>query len=422
MSKQDDRRRSEPEPPAQAQAQTDVFVARQPIYDASMAVMAFELLYRHSPSATTARITDPRQATLEVISSAALEIGLDRLSGGQPVHINFPTELLVDVPDLPLPPNLVVIEVLEDVRAEPQVIAGIQKLRSRGHRIALDDYSPHVSDPRLLEFADIVKLEITHPPTAALTALVKDLKPRGLTLIAENVETPEDFESSIALGFAGFQGYFLQHPQTFRAKRVPTSRLGTLRLVASLSNEQYSVGEVERLIGQNVSMSYHVLRCINSSYYNLPRKVDSIRQAIVILGVDHLRQLCSLLCLQGFDDRPPSLFINAMTRARMCEQLGRLGGAKDAGPFFITGLFSLLPAIVGMPAQKIVEELPLAPAIARALVSGEGDLGNALKCTRAYERAAWDHVVFRELTPSLIRAAYLDALFWAEQARTLISK
>jgi EAL and modified HD-GYP domain-containing signal transduction protein len=102
--------------------------------------------------------------------------------------------------------------------------------------------------------------------------------------------------------------------------------------------------------------------------------------------------------------------------------LGRLGGAKDSGPFFITGLFSLLPAIVGMPTQKIVEELPLAPAIARALVSGEGDLGNALKCTRAYERAAWDHVVFGELTPSLIRAAYVDALFWAEQARTLISK
>jgi EAL and modified HD-GYP domain-containing signal transduction protein len=420
MTVQDDRRR--PETPAPPPAQTDVFVARQPIYDAAMAVIAFELLYRHSPAATQARITDPRQATLEVISSAALEIGLDRLSGGQPVHINFPMELLIDVPDLPLPPDRVVIEVLEDVRAEPAVIAGIRKLRARGHRIALDDYSPKVSDPRLLEFADIVKLEISHPPAGELARLVKELKPLGVQLIAENVETPEDFESSIALGFSGFQGYFLQHPQTFRAKRVPSSRLGTLRLVASLSNEQYSIDEVELLISQNVSMSYHVLRCINSSYYNLPRKVASIRQAIVILGLEHLRELCSLLCLQGFDDRPPSLFVNAMTRARMCEKLGRLAGAEDAGPYFITGLFSLLNALVGMPTQKIVEELPLSPAIARALIAGEGDLGKALQCTRAYERAAWDHVVYANLPPALIRAAYMDALFWAEQARTLIEK
>ena len=420
MATIEDRRRTAA--PATPGTQTDVFVARQPIYDSAMAVMAFELLYRPSPSETKARIIDPRQATLEVISSAALEIGLDRLSGGQPVHINFPMELLVDVPDLPLPPNLVVIEVLEDVRAEPAVVAGIRKLRARGHRIALDDYSPQISDPRLLDFADIVKLEITHPPAGDLAKLVKELKPRGVQLIAENVETPEDFESCVALGFTGFQGYFLQHPQTFRAKRVPSSRLSTLRLVASLSNEQYSIDEVEMLISQNVSMSYHVLRCINSSYYSLPRKIDSIRQAVVILGIDHLRQLCSLLCLQGFDDRPPSLFVNAMTRARMCEQLGRLGGAKDTGPFFITGLFSLLNAMVGMPTQKIVEELPLSPAIARALVAGEGDLGKSLKCTRAYERAAWDHVTYGNLPPALIRAAYVDALFWAEQARSLLAK
>jgi EAL and modified HD-GYP domain-containing signal transduction protein len=420
MTTIEDRRRTDNS--ATPGTQTDVFVARQPIYDSAMAVMAFELLYRPSPSETKARIVDPRQATLEVISSAALEIGLDRLSGGQPVHINFPMELLVDVPDLPLPPDLVVIEVLEDVRADPAVVEGIRKLRARGHRIALDDYSPQVSDPRLLEFADIVKLEITHPPAGDLEKLVKELKPLGVQLIAENVETPEDFESCVALGFTGFQGYFLQHPQTFRAKRVPSSRLSTLRLVASLSNEQYSIDEVELLISQNVSMSYHVLRCINSSYYNLPRKIDSIRQAIVILGIDHLRQLCSLLCLQGFDDRPPSLFVNAMTRARMCEQLGRLGGAKDTGPYFITGLFSLLNALVGMPTQKIVEELPLSPAISRALVAGEGDLGKALKCTRAYERAAWDHVVYANLPPALIRAAYVDALFWAEQARSLLAK
>jgi c-di-GMP phosphodiesterase len=203
---------------------------------------------------------------------------------------------------------------------------------------------------------------------------------------------------------------------------VPSSRLGTLRLVASLQSEDYSLDEVETLLSQNVSMSYHVLRCINSSYYNFPRKIDSIRQAIVILGIESLRQLCALICLQGFDDRPPSLYIHAMTRARMCEQLGRLAGARDCGPYFITGLFSLLGALVGMPTQKIVEELPLSSSVSRALVAGEGTLGEALQCTRAYERAAWNHVAYGSLPPHLIRAAYVDALFWAEQARALIAK
>lgn len=405
-----------------AQPQVEVFVARQPIYDSAMAVTAYELLYRHSLSSREAEITDPKQATLQVITNAALEIGLERLAGGLPVHVNFPEELLAAVPDLPLRPELAVIEVLEHVPAKPAVIEGIKALRARGHRIALDDYLPNVTAPQFLDLADIAKIEISRVQADELPRLVQDLKARGLQLIAEQVETVEQFERCIELGFDGFQGNFLQHPQTFRAKRVPSSKLGTLRLVASLQNEEYSIDEVEKLLSQNVSMSYHVLRCINSSYYNLPRKVDSIRQAIVILGAESLRQLCALICLQGFDDRPPSLYVHAMTRARMCEQLGRLSGTRDCGPFFITGLFSLLGALVGMPTQKVVEELPLSAAVTRALVAGEGALGEALQCTRAYERAAWNHVAYGSLPPHLIRAAYVDALFWAEQARALISK
>lgn len=402
-------------------ARPEVFVARQPIYDASMAVVAYELLYRASPSSRSAQISDPGGATLEVIAGAALEIGLDRLAGGLPVHINFPEELLVRVPDLPLQAGRVVIEVLEDVRATPEVLQGIRTLRTRGHRIALDDYSPQGSDPRLLELADLVKLEITHPPADELARLARELSGAGLELIAENVESRESFDRCIALGFKGFQGNFLQQPETFSARRVPVSRLGALRLAASLQNEDYSLDEVERLLSQDVSLSYRVLRCINSSYYNLPRRIESIRQAIVILGLDTLRQLCGLLCMQGLDDRPPSLILQAMTRGRMCEQLGKLAGARDAGPFFITGLFSLLNALLGLPTRKVVEELPLTPAVARALVAGEGPLGAALQCTRAYERGVWDHAVYADLPPHLIRAAYVDALFWAEQSRAMLS-
>ncbi len=405
---------------APAARRIDTFVARQPIYDRAMAVTAYELLYRRSAWDEHAEVTDPGQATLQVIANATLEIGLERLAGGLPVHINFPNELLLELPELPVRADHVVIEVLEDVRAQERVIESLKALRSRGHPIALDDYWPGVSDARLLDFADMVKIEVTHPERTELEQLVRALKARRFRLIAENVETPELFEQCVELGFDGFQGNFLQQPQTFGAKRIPTSRLGMLRLVASLYGEEYSVEAVERLLAQDVSLSYHVLRCVNSSFYNLPRRIDSIRQAIVILGLDALRQLCALLSLQGFDERPSSLFVNALARARMCEQLGRLAGASDTGPFFITGLLSLMNAILGLPMEKVVDELPLATPIAEALLSGTGVLGEALQCTRAYERAAWSHVRFREVPQSLIRAAYVDSLFWAEKARSLL--
>jgi c-di-GMP phosphodiesterase len=395
------------------------FIARQPIYDSAMAVSAFELLYKQAH--LNGEPVDPRQAALQALSTAALEIGFDKLAGGLPVHINFPAELLVDVPPLPFPPERVVVDVREQALAEPKAVVGLQGLRTRGHATALDGYSRPAGDAALLTGFNSVKLQISAREPEELAQVVKELRARNIKLIAAGVSTVEQFERCIALGFEGFQGDFLQHPQTFRAKQVPSNKLSTLRLVASLQNENYAIAEVERLLSQDISMSYHVLRCINSSYYNLPRKVDSIRQAIVILGLENLRQLCTLLCLQGLDDRPPSLFVHALTRARLCEQLGKMGGAKDAGPFFMTGLFSLLNALVGLPTEKIVEELPLAPAISAALVAGEGDLGSALQCTRAYERGAWSHVIYGNVAPHLIRAAYVDAVFWAEQARTLIA-
>jgi len=396
-------------------------VARQPVYDAAMTVVAYELLYRESASALKAMVTDARRATLRVIANSALEIGLDRLAGGLPVHINFPPELLAGSDHLlPVQPERVVIQVLDDLPATPEVLDALRALRARGHKIAVGDFSSRQSKRGLLDVADIVKVALSREQDADLEATVRELKGRGLELIAEEVESVEQFERCMALGFDAFQGDFLQHPETFRTVRVPSSRIGTLRLLTELSKPDQSINEIEQLVSQDMSMSYRVLRCINSSFYNLPRKVDSIRQAIVILGLDPLRQLCSLVALQGFDDRPPNLLVVAMARARMCEQLGRLIGANDAGPYFITGLFSMLNVLTGVPIGQLVEELPLAPTIVDALVSEDGELGAALHCVRSYERGRWKEVSFCGLPQNVIRAAYVDAVFWAEETRALI--
>jgi c-di-GMP phosphodiesterase len=397
-------------------------VARQPIYSDTMTVIAYELLYHEPGASTPAAALSSRDATLKVIADAALEIGLDRLAGGLPVHINYPRELLLSSSPVSMHPERVVIEWVEDIPASPALLEGINALKARGHRVALDDYSPRLNDPQLLDVVDIVKIDVAQQSRAELQKFVPGLLKRGLTLIAEDVETVEQFEHCVQMGFKGFQGDFLHRPQTVKGQRLPASRLGTLRLIAALQNQDYSLREIEGVVSQDLSISYRVLRCINSSYYNLPHKVESIRQAIVILGLDNLRQLATLVSMQSFENRPVSLYVTAMTRARMCEQLARLAGARDTGPYFITGLFSLLDVLTGVPTAELLDELPLAPAVERALIAQEGDIGTALKCAHAYERASWGRVAYNGLAPALIRAAYVDAVFWAEQTQAITAR
>jgi EAL and modified HD-GYP domain-containing signal transduction protein len=390
-------------------------VARQPIYGKAMTVVAYELQYTDS-GYDGAPSNGPKADALRILADAALDIGLDRLAGTLPVYISYPRELLMAEEPLSMHPDRVIIEIPGSVAPEETVLRGIRTLRERGHHIALDDYAPLGTAPAVLDLVDIIKVPLPDFTPEQLARLAPELIQRGLKLIAKTVGTIEQFEHASQLGFDGFQGDFLQRPQQFHSQRAPRNGFATLRLVATLQNPDCTTREVEQLISQDLSMSYRILRCINSSYYGLPQKVDSIRQALVLLGMDNLRQLCSLAALQQLENRPPSLFVTAMARAHMCEQLARLSGQSPSAPYFITGLFSMLDVLMGMPMAKIVDELPLAPAVENALVSGEGDAGAALACAKAYESATWIHARYRDIAPHLIRAAYLDAVYGAEQA------
>lgn len=396
-------------------------VARQAIYGPMKDVVAYELLYRRSEGASKADVIDGRRATLEVVTNSVLEIGLDRLVGELPIQINYPDELIASNLIVPVSPKRVVIEVLETVRATPEVLAGIKAMRARGHQIALDDFSPKVSDMTLLAVADTVKLDISDYSAGDLEKVVRALKARKLRLIAERIETLEEFERCARLGFDAFQGYFLQHPKVFSARPVQSSRLGTLRLVAILQSDDVAIGDVERLIAQDVSLSYRVLRCINSSYYGFSKKIESIRQAVVILGFEKLRQLCALIALREVEDRPVSVFVDAMTRARMCEKVGALRGSRDTSSLFITGLFSTLDSLTGIPMPDLLRELPLSESVSRALSIQEGDLGKVLKETIAYERGVWTPTTFLGVAPEMMQSTYLEAVAWAEGAQTLVS-
>lgn len=399
-----------------------VSVARQPLFDASLQVTAWELLYRDAPDSAEARIEDGSVATARVAIAALMDIGLERLAGALPVHVNLPEALVRRAAEfpLPLPPDRVVLEVLEDVRADAAVLEGLGQLKAAGYRLALDDYVSGASDPRLLELADSVKVDLLAEPPSTLESTVRSLAGRGLELIAEKIETREQFERCVALGFTGFQGYFLQRPETFTGQRAPTFKLPVMQVLAMLQEPDYTADQLERLVSQDVGLVVRLLRCLNSGYYNLPRQVTSIKHAIVILGRDNLMRLCAAVALAEFRDRPDWLLVNALLRARMCELLATARGGRDAGGFFFAGLLSHIDALLGVPTPQAIRDLPLTPPVEQALVEHQGPIGATLRAIEAWEHGNFEAVATAGFDERTLRYAYLEAVEWAEQVRPLL--
>ena len=250
---------------------------------------------------------------------------------------------------------------------------------------------------------------------ADIAAHVQQLKSRNVRLLAEKVETQEDFKFCHDLGFDYFQGYFLSRPEVLQGQRVPTSRLGLMQLFSLLQDQELDVDKLEVVIHNDVTLSYKLLRYINSAYFSLPRKIESIRQAVIYIGFRALKKWAILMGLLKSSDRPSELLVTAMTRARMCELLGIAQGRKDSDPYFTVGLFSTLEALLEAPLEEILKSLPLSTEIYQALVAQEGDAGKALSCTLAYERGDWDRASLAGLATSDITRSYLDAIAWADE-------
>lgn len=390
-------------------------VARQPIFDRALKVTAYELLYRAGED--RANVTDAIQATAQVLTGATLDIGLTRLVGELPAFINFPADLITSSLDLPLAPERIVIEVLEGAIPGTLLLNGLMRLRAAGYRIALDDFDIRTEGIELLDYADIVKVDIQQHSPAALAQSVSELRRHRLQLIAEKVETGEELQRCKELGFDLFQGYFLQRPETFSGRRAPSSRLAALELILSLDEARVSAEQVELCIARDVGLSYRLLRCINSSYYRRPREVASIRQAILLLGYEELRKICSIILLTSLNDRPAYVAVQALTRAKMCESLSLKAGRPGSEGYFMTGLLSLADVFLGMPIEECVQQLPLSEPVRKALLCQAGPMGSALHCVLAHERGIWEQSTFDELSELDVAVSYADAIEWADSVR-----
>ncbi len=392
----------------------NVFVGRQPIFDRDLNVFAYELLYRSAEKSTSSSgMVSGDDATTTTIINTFVEIGLDKLVRGKMAAINLTEKFLLEDNQLPFTPKQVILEILEDVPVTPALIESVAKLVEQGYVIALDDYLYNPSHKPLLELASIVKIDLMALTDEQLIQHVKVLKQYDVKLIAEKIETPEEFIHCRDLGFDYFQGYFLSRPQIVSAKSVPTNRLTVLNLLSVLHNPDSDTDDLTEAINTDVTTSYKLLKLINSAAFNLNRNIESIQQGVLLLGRRKLMSWASMLAMSSLSDRPAEILRTAMTRAKMCELLAENITITEAEGYFTVGLFSALDLLLQQPLPKLLEPLPLSEEIKDGLLYHKGLMGKVLTCVLAYEISDWKNVTLEPLSTDEILVANIEAVTWA---------
>jgi EAL and modified HD-GYP domain-containing signal transduction protein len=386
-------------------------LARQPILDRRLRLVAYELLFR-DPGSGGVHPPLGDQATARVIVDTLMQVDTESVLGDARGLVNVTREfVLSDLPRL-LPPERFSLELLESARIDGDLLEALGRLRNDGYALVLDDfvYRPDL-DP-VLELAESVKIEVHRRTRPEIEAVLATVARHDIRLIAEKVETPEQYDLCQELGFDAFQGYFFAKPKLVGGATVEVSMLTKLRLAVALQQPGLDLKDFERIIASDVALSYRLLRYLNSAFCSFPRKLNSVREAVVMTGLDPMRRWATLVVLAGVEGKSQELLAIALIRAKMCETLaGSIG--RDADGYFITGLFSVLDALADTPLETVVRLLPLSDEIVEALLAGEGPLGDTLLRVMAYERGDFEIAIAPPFDVSSISNAYVDAVTWA---------
>lgn len=399
----------------------NTFVGRQPLFDTNLNVVGYEILFRGGPAPNRAIIDSENQATSRVILNTFTDIDLEEILGGHRALINLTRDLILEgIPAL-LPPERVVVEVVETTRVDDRLITALKRLRAQGYTIALDDWMAFSKLQPLLGLADIVKIDIQAFDPKRLVAEVGWLKSYGVELVAEKVETYAELRRCRDLRFDYFQGFFLSRPEILRRTAVPPNQLETLELISHMQDPDVAIADLAAIIRRDVALSYKLLRVVNSAYYSLPRTVDSIRDAIVLLGTRQIGSWVSLINLAKIARKPKELTITALVRARMCELVAEVSGRYDGDAFYTVGLFSVLDALLDVTLEAALDALPLSPEIREAVAEQTGVMGETLRGVIAYEQADWENAHCPGVSDGQLAAIFRDAVVASDEMWSKVS-
>ena len=399
-------------------------VARQPIFDKNLNIFGYELLFRDGTLSFPGDVSGDT-ATSELLSSTFLTSDIYTYTGIKKAFVNFTANLLVNRIPLLFPCETTVVEILEDVNPEKEVVDACQEIAGKNFTIALDDFIYRAEIKSLIALADIIKIDFRSTSPERISAYYNLLSRDNKRMLAEKVESYEEFKRARQMGFHYFQGYFFARPEVIRGRTLSTPEIHLMRLMAAVNRRELDFNQLEDHIKRDVTLSYKLLRYINSAYYRRVQEVASIKQAIVLLGEVGIRSFVSLMAMAKLAKGKPHELVNPSSiRAKLCERIGSKAGlSENAGELFTVGLFSLIDAIMDDTMENILQKLPLSKNIKDALLQKEGSLGDILKLAITYERGGWQELpelcgrvgIPEEDLPPL----YLETLDWAQVIASL---
>jgi EAL and modified HD-GYP domain-containing signal transduction protein len=379
---------------------SNVFVGRQPILDRNGDIYAYELLYRNSYNNFYPDV-DPQKATIGLLVNTFLTIGVKKVSENSLSFINFTGELLAQDIFLSLNPDYIVVEVLETVEITPSLVSRLRSLKKDGFKIALDDF---VLQPQYRVHRDLFKIVDFIKVDYLATSLIERmeiaefiLKYPDIVLIAEKIETEEQFATAKATGYALFQGYFFAKPEIITGVEIPSNATLHFQIMERLHQQSPDVDEVAELIMHDISLSYKLLRLINTLAFGVPKQISSIKQAIVLIGLRETNRWIQVLAMRELGEgegngRAKALVEYSLTRAKMCELLAKRDGQKNPEQYFLTGMFSLINVILKRSWNAIFQLIPLSDEVVSTLRGEPTEITPYLELTIAVEKFDWDKI------------------------------
>lgn len=395
----------------------DVFLARQPIFDTRRNAYGYEILYRSGYSNCFSG-ADADEATSKVIVDTFQTFGINTLTNGKPVFINFSERLIKEQVATLFSKDSLVIEILESVVPDDIILEKCQSLKRMGYTLALDDFVYKPETVVLLKYADIVKIDFLNTGRNEIERTVKLLKNTKVRLLAEKVESNEDFEYAKKLGFSLFQGFFFSKPEVMSSSRISPLKVNYLELMRKVNQAEINFDELAKIISKDLALTYNLLKLVNSAAFGLRSRITSVKHAIVIIGEKDIRKWVTLIALIGLgDDKPDELVRLSLIRARFAELISLLTPLKGrSNDLFLTGLFSLLDVVLNRPLSDILKDINTPEEVQDALLNKSGSYGQIYKLMNLYEKGQWEgieilarmlEIDFRDLVD-----AYLNALKW----------
>lgn len=397
----------------------EAFIGRQAILDQQKNVYAYEILFRSDLKNAFDPNLDGNVATQSVMVNAMLDFGMNKLVSDKRAFINFTEQnLLTRAPKL-LPSETVVVEILENVQPTSEILEAVKELKEAGYKIALDDFVLLPGYEPLIEMADIIKVDFRITNSPEERKKMREILPKHVRLLAEKIETEEEFQQALTYGYVLFQGYFFCKPTILQKKRLTSNALSKMRLLREINRQNVDFSAITGVISSDTNLVHKLLTYINSAGVGLANHVSNLKQATVLLGASGVRRWVTLVSLQTFsEDKPPELFTLSLMRAKFCEliaaKLKRPGLTADTG--FLLGMFSLLDVLLNLPMEEVLKEVNLSDELTDALLGKDNDLRRLLDLVIAYEKGDWDTVIAyceqENLSPEFLQPTYDNVLEW----------